>query len=122
MHIFSHSNNEQVAAGVSVDSCQTLHIEEGCLRNNSYFLAFHDAFWSNGSAGYAPEYFVTEYAAADAAEDIAESFAVFVLNPKPVGDTVREQKVRFFYQYPELTEIRNEMRNGLVRFVRARQR
>ncbi|MBK9051223.1 MAG: hypothetical protein IPL78_09985 [Chloroflexi bacterium] len=48
---------------------------------------------------------MTDYAATNPAEDIAETFMAFVLEPKPNGDTIAEEKVLFFYQYPELVAI-----------------
>ncbi len=42
-------------------------------------------------------------------EDIAESWTHFVLQPKPAGDTVSEKKVLFFYDFPELVELREEI-------------
>jgi len=40
--------------------------------------------------------FVSDYAATNPGEDIAESFATFVLKPAPSGDTLADQKVAFF--------------------------
>jgi hypothetical protein len=53
--------------------------------------------------------FVDDYAATNASEDIAESFAYFVFAPKPAGDTIAEQKILFFYAYPELAQLRSDI-------------
>ncbi|MBI3151573.1 MAG: hypothetical protein HYZ21_05540, partial [Chloroflexi bacterium] len=61
--------------------------------------------------------FVTSYAATNPEEDIAEAFTFFVFGPTPAGDTIAEKKVLFFYQYPELIELRvNILRNLCVNF------
>ncbi len=57
--------------------------------------------------------FVTDYAATNASEDIAESFSYYVLRDKPTGDTIADQKLLFFYQYPELVELRDAIRRQL---------
>jgi hypothetical protein len=63
----------------------------------------------------APDRFVSEYAATNPGEDIAESFALFILDPKPqTTNTVAREKVAFFYAYPALTAFRTEMRTALV--------
>ena len=43
----------------------------------------------------------------------AESFATFVLKPKPTGDTLADEKVAFFYDYSELVKLRAEMSGRL---------
>ncbi len=60
-----------------------------------------------------PESFVTEYAATHPAEDIAESFIYFVTLDKPEGNLIKDKKIRFFYAYPELIEIRERMRENI---------
>ena len=54
--------------------------------------------------------FVTDYAAESPEEDIAEAWTFFVLSDKPDTNTVKNQKVIFFYQFPELVEYRQKMR------------
>jgi len=54
--------------------------------------------------------FVTDYAAESPEEDIAEAWTFFVLSDKPDTNTVKNQKVIFFYQFPELVEDRQKMR------------
>ncbi|MCM3638903.1 putative zinc-binding metallopeptidase [Sporosarcina luteola] len=51
--------------------------------------------------------FVSTYATVNPYEDIAESFAHFMLTPyNESPQTVPETKVNFFYQFPELVEYR----------------
>jgi len=68
--------------------------------------------------------FVTPYAATNPDEDFAESFTVFVLHEKPIKSTTEfpicmkfnlcaGQKILFFYDFPELVEIRDFIRSNL---------
>lgn len=57
--------------------------------------------------------FVTDYASTDPSEDICESFTYFVLRDRAQGDEVWEQKLNFFYDYPELVEFRLQVRENL---------
>jgi len=57
--------------------------------------------------------YVTDYAASSTQEDFAETFTFFVLSEKPQGNSVMEQKILFFYDYPELVESRDYIRSNL---------
>ena len=54
--------------------------------------------------------FVSDYAMTNPEEDFAESFTHFVLEEKPTGELLSHRKIRFFYDYPELVRIRDEIR------------
>lgn len=132
-----HTNQvEHISADAEYIECNNDQriIDEGCTRADSYLTAFIDQFWdeANREAAYdalldgseelfaeklyrqKPKSFVTEYAATNAIEDMAESFALFVLQDRPVSNTIANQKVSFFYQYSELAALRNFMRGGLA--------
>lgn len=64
-----------------------------------------------------PDQFVTSYAATNPHEDIAESWTEFIMRPKPVGDTIADQKVLFFYEYPELVQARNDILQAVCQFA-----
>jgi hypothetical protein len=107
----------------------TLVIDEGTLKPDSYLNLFYQKFWktaypnhgpattgdAEGTALYntAPDSFVTEYAATGPLEDFAESFARFVVGPAPQGNAIKDQKVKFFSTWPELTAMKTQMRAGL---------
>ncbi|MEZ4643120.1 MAG: hypothetical protein R3E31_10390 [Chloroflexota bacterium] len=55
------------------------------------------------------DWFVTDYAATNPGEDIAESFTAFILQPKPTEDTLAAEKILFFYDYPELVALRKDL-------------
>ena len=117
-------------------TCSTYLTFEGCSLQESYinvFVArfwddilaefnelsgageFSDGFWADLDA-FERKYgdrFVTEYAMTDPAEDLAESFMVFVLNDRPGGSGIAEQKVLFFYEYAELVSLRAAIRAAL---------
>lgn len=57
--------------------------------------------------------FVCEEAAGGIANDMAYSFAEFVVRDKPVGESVVEQKVTFFYNYPEYVAVREQIRQHM---------
>lgn len=118
-----------------VSACPNYFPGEGCANADSYINAFYDQFWSgiydewneinleeDDDAYYElldefyykyEDQFVTDYAATHPAEDIAESFSFFVFSDKPAGDTIAEQKILFFYQYPELVQLRAEILTNL---------
>jgi hypothetical protein len=53
--------------------------------------------------------FVTDYAPTSPVEDIAESWTFFVLSPKPELNSIANEKILFFYEYPELVELRTQI-------------
>lgn len=115
-------------------ACPTYFPGEGCSKPNSYINTFYDRFWVNivdewkkidalsTADDQNPYYdklyafyqahqdqFVDDYAATNTSEDMAETFAYFVLSPKPAGDSIRDQKILFFYDYPELIQLRSQI-------------
>ncbi|KXJ98762.1 MAG: hypothetical protein UZ19_OD1000611 [Parcubacteria bacterium OLB19] len=57
--------------------------------------------------------FVNDYAVNDLIEDMAETFVYFVREDKPIGNTIRDQKIRSFYQESNLVKIRTQIRENL---------
>ncbi len=108
------------------ESCSTLELDEGCAYEDSVLQAFTERFWSsyedapdpaNADSDVAYEFyldheddFVSDYAATNVVEDIAESFMTFVLEDEPSGDSVVAQKLLFFWGYPEFVAIRERIR------------
>ncbi|MBU2610674.1 MAG: hypothetical protein KJ606_06955 [Chloroflexi bacterium] len=132
MNLHDNPDDAQAAA-----ACQQYFLpsrccaDEGCSQSNSYINHFHRVFWTAIYAEWEQikaiedqdEYdrrlydfyeayqrqFVTEYTATSPEEDIAESWMFFILEPKPAGDTIAEQKILFFYDWPELVQLRGEI-------------
>lgn len=110
----------------------------GCSYADSYINVFYQRFWKDmddewrkvdalqyNTDDFLPYYnalydfykehqdqFVGDYAATHPTEDIAESFTHFIFTPKPLGNSIREQKITFFYEYPELVRLRGDILNG----------
>ncbi len=87
---------------------------EGAFRKG-----FYDTFWSalgdTGVGDYEanPTHYVSRYGANYFHEDIADTFAVFVLGGQPQGDTVAEEKLRFFWADPDMAALRAAIRQNL---------
>jgi len=57
--------------------------------------------------------FVTDYAATNPGEDIAEVFATFVTQAdQPRGNSIADQKIKLLYDFPELTQLRDKIRQN----------
>lgn len=118
-------------------ACQNYFTGAGCSYPDSYINAFYNRFWVDINDEWqtidvmqyeddlTPYYnallnfylthqdqFVDDYATTHPAEDIAESFTYFVFSPKPTGNSIVEQKILFFYEYPELIELREQILSG----------
>ncbi|GAB4544082.1 MAG: hypothetical protein Fur002_16960 [Anaerolineales bacterium] len=115
--------------------CSNYFTGTGCSYPNSYIQTFYDRFWAGDvnnewqaidalqyEEDLNPYYeglyqfylshsdeFVDDYSVTHPAEDIAESFAYFIFAPKPSGNSVKEQKIAFFYDYPELVTLRENI-------------
>lgn len=57
--------------------------------------------------------FVTDYAAESPEEDIAEAWTFFILSDKPKNQSLKEKKILFFYQFPDLVAQRKLIRGNL---------
>ena len=85
----------------------------------SFRKGFYDAFWSGlGDTGVGdyeanPTNYVSRYGANYFHEDIADTFAVFVLGGQPQGSTVAEEKLRFFWADPDMVVLRAAIRQNL---------
>lgn len=131
IHEFAHVlslNHEQLNPNTT--NCNTYNLEEGCAHGNSYINQFFDNFWKdifNEHRNIDPDdydaidafyekyddRFVTDYAATNPAEDIAESFAYFVTKEeKPNGNAIADKKVSFMYDFPEFIDMRDRLRQS----------
>ncbi len=120
-HIIS-LNTEQIEEN---SNDPTLYkVDEGTLKKEAYLNVFYHKFWEFliaehekiGREKFYKKYekdFVTEYASSNPREDFSESFRYFVIEKKPTDNSTLSQKLLFFYQYPELVEVRNYIRTNL---------
>lgn len=120
IHEFGHVltlSNKQLNAGNS--NCSTYNPGEGCSHQNSYINLFYNNYWNDifdehqslSVESFYEKYksrFVTDYAATNPAEDIAESFTKFVINNnKANGNTIADKKVNFMYDFDNLISLRD---------------
>lgn len=114
-----------------VDACPQYFAGEGCSKPDSYINQFFDRFWTHFYEEWEQidleedrdtrhtlledfyrtykDQFLSDYAPTSPVEDIAESWAFFVLSPKPELNSIANEKILFFYEYPELVELRTQM-------------
>ena len=118
-------DDTQINPFVEAESCTTYHLEEGCTKETSYMYPFYLKFWSkipvdqNAEDTYAayPNDFLTDYAATNITEDMAETFRYFVLTDEPVNiSLVKHQKISEFYGYENFTELRSFIRENVDSF------
>ncbi len=119
-------------------ACPNYFTGMGCSHADSYITAFYNRFWVNindewqtidalqyDTEDYTPYYnglyafykehqdqFLDDYSTTHPDEDIAEAFTYFVFSPKPTGNSIKEQKILFFYEYPELIKLRESILSG----------
>ncbi|MFF2450721.1 hypothetical protein ACFVSW_27205 [Neobacillus sp. NPDC058068] len=113
--------------------CNTYLSDYGCSKPSSYINLFYEAFWKGkveddwrkmnpkSDEQFAefydkhPNEFINPYAASSIYEDIAESWNAFVFNEKIKGKVPGyEEKINFFYQFPELVQMRAEILNNVM--------
>lgn len=134
MDVFNHPDDDSVYQQ-AVDACPGYFPGEGCSDPASYINAFFERFWPeiydewlqidaiededtyyqklNEFYDKYQDQFLTDYAVTNPAEDIAESWSFFVLSPKPEANTIADEKILFFYDYPELVDLRQNILNRL---------
>ncbi|MBO9578983.1 MAG: hypothetical protein J7480_09490 [Microbacteriaceae bacterium] len=130
VHEFSHMLTlDDVRYPPFGGDCDDARFERSCPPAGSIARTFGEAFWApygeeraswdgpldeipEGFLATHAEDFVTDYAATNVAEDLAETFVVFVANPIPaVTDaSVVARKLAFLAGYPELLEQRERLR------------
>ena len=125
--LFYNPDNEAMHQR-AVSACPRYFTEDGCSTPGSYINEFFDRYWKTffaewqeidkekGERSYFnslhnfyktyADQFLTEYAATSPDEDIAESWSFFVLAPKPEPTSIANEKILFFYEYPELVQLR----------------
>lgn len=119
IHELSHIitlNNDQMNSSNGV--CGAYETDEGCTKASSYLNQFYQTFWKNvTNPSFDEQQFVTDYATTNVEEDIAESFAFFILESNHQTNTTRNQKVHFFNTFSELVTMRQEIRSVLAKYA-----
>jgi hypothetical protein len=136
VHELGHTlslNNTQIDSSIyqATDCRPKFYIQEGCALQSSILQQYYHTFWAKevsgiyngkvdiddyGEALYQqyPNHFINEYAASNTVEDLAEHLAYFVMKQKPAAVNSRvDEKLLFFYQIPEMVDLRNRIRRVL---------
>ncbi|WP_281615222.1 putative zinc-binding metallopeptidase [Flammeovirga sp. SubArs3] len=77
---------------------------KGSRRRQKFLLGFYDNY---------QDQFINDYAVESPEEDFAESWSYFILNEKNEATSIKDKKINFFYQFPDLVAYRTEMRQHL---------
>ncbi len=121
--------DDEAAEREASANCDTYFTGDGCSLEDSSLSLFIEYFWADIIEEFGedvdpeelymryPDDFITEYAATDPMEDIAESWAQFVLKPPPLDDSIAAAKVNFFYEFPELVELREVILANIEEFL-----
>jgi hypothetical protein len=138
LQVISNPDNWQVYQQEAA-SCPQYMANNGCSKPDSYMNLFFQKFWpkiypqwekinaekdqknylvllGQFYLNYRGQ-FVSEYAVTSPVEDIAETWARFVLGPRPAGKDIASQKVLFLYSFPELVDLRARIANGICNYV-----
>ena len=121
-HFYTLNHNE--VSYNSEPTRSTYFDQEIVSKDTSIINAFYNNYWrilneENISVESIDTYlfhlrhsksFVSEYATTNVGEDIAEAFVSFVTKDKFTDNSIKSQKSNFFYNYPELVKIRDEIR------------
>lgn len=117
LHEYGHAlleDNTQIDLTVGENTHDPKGFIEGSFRK-----AFYDRFWKDlgdsavGDYEKNPTNYVSRYGANYFHEDIADTFAVFVLGGKPEGSTIAEQKLQFFWDDAQMVALRSAVRHNL---------
>lgn len=128
--IYQNPDNQTIY-NREADACPQYFTGEGCSNPDSYINQFFDRFWLDFYAEWQKidaiknedakqnkldefyktyqDQFLTDYAPTSPAEDIAESWAFFILATKPEDNSIANEKILFFYEYPELVQLRAQI-------------
>jgi hypothetical protein len=136
--LLEHPDGQQVRATETAACPQYLSLE-GCSQSNSIINLFYQKFWvklypswvtfnsENDPVKYDrllgefylahQDQFVTPYSVTSPEEDLAETWAHFIFGVKPTGNNIADQKILFFYGYPDLVKLRNQIVNNICLYA-----
>lgn len=128
--IYQDPDNQEIYERAELE-CPNYFSGDGCSLPDSYLNEFFLRYWdtlyeewqeidrAKEDTSYQDrlhdfykvysDQFLTEYAVTSPEEDIAESWAFFVLSPKPELNSIANEKILFFYEYPQLVQLRQEI-------------
>lgn len=124
LHEYGHIltlNDDQISIS-SESSCNSYFTGEGCSDPDSYINELFEIGWSdiidehdfeNPEKTYEKyrSRFVSDYAATNPGEDVAEVFTFFVASSeKPNASNIANEKIRKMYETPSLMSLREQIR------------
>ena len=128
-HVLTLNNTQFRADGADGETYES---EDEPLAGDSYLNLFYQEFWTDiyteWELAYDEDYlddfyeehsdeFLTDYAATEPEEDIAESWLYFIIERQPEGDSIAEEKILFFYDFPAMVALREEIRDNLYLYL-----
>lgn len=128
IHEFGHVmtlDDTQITVVDDDSSCDTYNPGEGCSKEDSYIKEIFELGWADiidehidaDPYEFYQKYqsrFLTEYAATNPAEDIAEVFTFFIIQEdRPTGNTIADRKIKALYTFPELVSLRADIRASI---------
>ncbi|MBF1051812.1 MAG: hypothetical protein HXL16_06360, partial [Peptostreptococcaceae bacterium] len=112
----------KVASVSDIDDFETI---KSLSKKDSYLMQFYIRFWNDimykdsklSSTTDSRKYFylrhedefMSEYVSQDPFKDIIESMTRFLLEAKPIDTQEKFDKIRFFYEFSELTDIKKRI-------------
>lgn len=126
-HIITLSK-EQIRNNLDDSSCDTFISFTGCPKKESYINVLFTKYWkdiyeefknlnsTNKQDVFLSKYgdrFLTQYAATNPTEDIAEAITEFVEFGELTGVSIGEKKVRLMHSFPEIVAFRNHVKKAL---------
>lgn len=125
--VYENPDDESIYQ-LEVAACPQYFTGEGCSNPDSYINQFFERFWTDFYDEWQAidaepnddkradllddfydtyqDQFLTDYSTTSPAEDIAEAWSFFILAPKPEASSIANEKILFFYEYPELVQLR----------------
>lgn len=97
-----------------------------CVASTGHLMKFIGKFWvTNGrgtyiSGTFATKAFVSDYAKSQPSEDFAETYSKFIVQDKPSGNDIADQKILFMYDIPEFVAQRAVVRRNITNEVAER--
>jgi hypothetical protein len=138
LQVFNNPGSQEIFDRAA-QKCQTFFTFEGCATADSYLNQFFQSYWTRVYAEWKKidsmtnsdaqdqklddfyqrhfSQFVSRYSVTSPQEDIAETFMYFIFTPKPAGVNVSEEKILFFYNYPEMVTLRGQILSHLYTYV-----
>ncbi|TVZ54926.1 hypothetical protein OD91_0164 [Lutibacter sp. Hel_I_33_5] len=109
---------DQVDENKTSDDCKTIGSYSGCVKGNSYLYELYVNYWGDIKKDREelskeqlyqkyPDRFVTEYAATNPGEDIAEVITEFIKQPKSSNTSIANKKINSMYNHSEIVDFRN---------------